>query len=170
MMLREQAHQYKEMYARQHYSPLRAICRSFLKYVAPSMMMVLLVTLVLGTFASEPVSAEPQGFSSGAVQRAAPQGFGIESNSPNTVKGVLSQGHSNDYVVLEGHLFANADDPQDLSSYIFKDANGDQITVDISTSNNAVVPQPDLVYYIWGTVNRDWFSTSINVIEYTPVG
>lgn len=114
-------------------------------------------------------NVQPQGFSAKNEKRASPQGFGIESTtSPNTVKGVLNHAHSNDYVVLEGVFVAEEDG--DKITYKFADASGDTIEVDISSSNNATAPQPNTKYYLWGTVNRDWFSTTINAIEYTPMG
>lgn len=188
MLLRDQAQQYKELHAPQRSSYLGTLCRNFIKYVAPSLMMLVLFSLAVMSFASEPATAapkgfeqelsthhkaapseQPKGFSANNMRRASPQGFGIEqSTSPNTVKGVLHNAKSNDYVVLEGTFIAPTEKSQ--HTYRFADAAGDTIEVDISESNNATAPQPNTKYYLWGMVSRDWFSTSINVIEFTPIG
>ena len=96
------------------------------------------------------------------------KGFGIEGTQPNTVHGVLHNGHTNDYVVLEGRF--SYKEKSDTIQYYFTDAAGDTIAVDISKSNNAAPPIPDLNYYLWGQVQQSFFSTSINVIEFTPMG
>lgn len=112
---------------------------------------------------------QPQGFDSRSNKRASPRGFGIDNTpSPNTIKGVLHNSRSDDYVVLEGKFVLQQQGNK--SFYQFADAAGDYINVDIAKSNNASAPLPDIKYYLWGTIQRDWFSTTINVIEFTPKG
>lgn len=127
--------------------------------------MVLLVVFMLGSFGD--ALAEPQGFAQRASPRAAPQGFGIESTTPNTVKGVIHNAHKDDYVVLEGRFIA-----EQTSSgvvYRFADASGDMIDVDISKSANDSLPLNDVNYYLWGVIDRDFFDITIRVIEFTPM-
>lgn len=112
-------------------------------------------------------AVQPQGFSSHSNKRASPRGFGIENSpSPNTIKGVLHNARTDDYVVLEGNFVLQQKGTQ--AFYQFTDAAGDCITVDLDKANNASAPLPDIKYYLWGTIQRDWFSTVINVIEFTP--
>lgn len=168
-MLREQAHQYKEMYAEGRNNTLaNSFVRVFIKYILPSIMMMLLVSFV---FFKPAAIAAPQGFSGDSLQRSAPQGFGLESTTPNTVKGVLENGRTDDYVVLEGRFITDTEHKykDNLPHFLFTDANGDSIMVDISKSNNADAPMANVKYYIWGTIKQSLFSTHVKVIEYTPI-
>lgn len=166
MLLRDQAHQYKEMYSHDQSGFVHSLFnRSFIRYIAPSIFMMALLACAFYTINTS--YAAPQGFSSNIEQRSAPKGFGIEEPQPNTVKGVLHNAKTDDYVVLEGYFVATT--TSKTVTYKFKDANGDLIDVDLSKSNNAVAPLIDVNYYLWGQVNQSLFSTSITAIEYTPI-
>lgn len=164
-MLKDTAHSYKKKYA-QHYQANLSLTRTafinFLKFIAPSLLLALAVTFTLCSF---DVSAEPQGFSNQSVQRAAPKGFGIETNARNTVKGVLSKGHNQDYVLLEG-VFVKPIDPS-MQRFKFADAAGDIIEIRLAHKTNPFANKP---YYIWGRIQTSFFGSSkINVIDYTLV-
>lgn len=166
MLLREQAHQYKELYSNDQEGFLRSLLsRSFIRYIAPSLFMLALLACAMYTVNT--THAAPQGFSSNIEQRSAPKGFGIEEPQPNTVKGVLHNAKTDDYVVLEGFFVATTTNK--TVTYKFKDAYGDLIDVDLSKSNNSVAPLVDVNYYLWGQVNQSFFSTFIRAIEYTPI-
>ena len=166
-MLREKAHQYKKSHAATTaYSLSYNLFRGFIRYVIPSLTMILMAYVVFTSLNNTAV-AEPQGFSSGSAQRAAPQGFGIQSTQPNTVNGVLANGQTDDYVVLEGRFLIP--DNKNTSEYFFSDAAGNEIKVDISNSNNNTPPLPNANYFLWGQVERSFFATTINAIEYTPM-
>lgn len=167
-MLRDQAHQYKEQYAPLKDNYLTTfMLRGFMKYVAPSIIVIGIVTMAFCNFFNS-AHASPQGFVQQQVQRGAPQGFGIEGTQPNTIAGVMKNGHTNDYVVLEGRFITEKQDNSVV--YYFADRNGSKVLVDITESNNAVAPVSDVNYYLWGTVQRSFFNTSIKAIEYTPMG
>lgn len=167
MLLREQAHQYKELYSNDNKTGfLHSLCtRGFIRYVAPSLFMIALLSCAFCTINTS--TAAPQGFSSQSEQRSGPKGFGIEETEPNTIKGVLHNAKTDDYVVLEGRFVATTTDK--TVTYKFQDAFGDLIDVDLSASNNAVAPLVDVNYYLWGQVNQSLFTTSIKAIEYTPM-
>ncbi len=110
---------------------------------------------------------DPRGFPQHGVQRAAPQGFGLETSQPNSIKGVKTHAKDGDFVVLEG-MFSAVEHGGSKVFYL-QDAAGDQIEVDISGSNNATDPQGDVPYFLWGQVKTSWFDTSISAIEYTPM-
>lgn len=166
MLLREQAHQYKELYSSDKTGFLQTLCtRGFIRYVAPSLFMLALLVCAFCTINTS--NAAPQGFSAQSQQRSGPKGFGLEETQPNTVKGVLHNAKTDDYVVLEGRFVATTSDK--TVTYKFQDASGDLIDVDLSVSNNAVAPLSDVTYYLWGQVNQSLFTTSIKAIEYTPM-
>lgn len=110
---------------------------------------------------------DPRGFPQHGVQRAAPQGFGLETSKPNSIKGVKTRAKDGDFVVLEG-TFTLVQQGSD-KIYFLKDAKGDSIEVDISSSNNAAEPVSDVPYFLWGQVKTSWFDTFISAIEYTPM-
>lgn len=169
MLIRDQAHKYKELYAPDSSNSLRKILSSNIgRLVLPSILLVGLMSLGFVTLSTPQVFASPQGFTQNQVQRAAPKGFGIEGTQPNTVNGVLHNGHTNDYVVLEGRF--SLEQKSDKAQYYFTDAAGDSIAVDISNSNNDAPPRSGVNYYLWGQVQESLFSTSIKVIEFTPMG
>lgn len=164
-MLKDMAHIYKEKYAKHHYDNLsftHSALINFFKYIAPSLFLFLVVTI---TLYSLDVCAEPQGFSEQSVERAAPKGFGIETNARNTVKGVLQKGRDQDYVLLEG-LFVQSLD-ESMQRFTFADAAGDTIEVHLEREANPLSTQP---YYIWGRIQSPLLgSKTINVIDYTLV-
>lgn len=169
MLIKDQAHRYKELNAPERRNFVSAIIATvFGKVVLSGIFLLALLTLGFYTLSSSSVYASPQGFTHNQIHRASPKGFGIEGTQPNTVHGVLHNGHTNDYVVLEGRF--SYKEKSDTIQYYFTDAAGDSIAVDISKSNNATPPIPDLNYYLWGQVQQSIFSTSINVIEFTPMG
>ncbi len=169
MLIRDQAHKYKELYAPQRSSTLRKMLMTNIgRFVLPSILLVGLLSIGFVTLSAPQVYASPQGFTQNQVQRAAPKGFGIEGTQPNTVHGVLHNGHTNDYVVLEGRF--SLEKKSDKAQYYFTDAAGDSIAVDISNSNNDAPPMSGVSYYLWGQVQESFFSTSIKVIEFTPMG
>lgn len=226
-MLCELAQQYKKLSGTEAHHPL--LCRNFIKYVAPNMMVLLVCILLFllrvpeGMAAPTPQgfeeemrqaqqeqaqaqvqanasttttttqqpqsqasadapaapaqatnkprgsSIQPQGFDSHSSKRASPRGFGIDNSpSPNTIQGVLHNALSDDYVLLEGSFVLQQKGSKSI--YQFTDASGDCINVDIATANNTKAPLLGIKYYLWGKIERDWFSTSINVIEFTPKG
>lgn len=110
---------------------------------------------------------DPRGFPQHGVQRAAPQGFGLETSKPNSVKGVKTHAKDGDFVLLEG-MFSAVKKGNDQVFYL-KDAQGDAIEVDITNSNNTTEPTSDVPYFLWGQVKTSWFNTSISAIEYTPM-
>lgn len=134
---------------------------SFFKYIAPCLLLLFIAGFTL--FSLE-VSAEPQGFSN-QVQRAAPKGFGIETTSRNTIKGVLKNGHNLDYVLLEGEFVEALD--SSMKRFSFADAAGDTIELQLTQAGNPFIDQK---YYIWGRIQTSFFGASkINVIDYTLI-
>lgn len=164
-MLKETAQNYREKYAKNcpaNFSLTRIALVSFLRYIAPSIILLLAVTFTLFSF---DVSAEPQGFSSQSVQRAAPKGFGLETTTRNTVEGVLKKGHNRDYVLLEGMFVEPLDNS--MQRFSFADASGDTIEIRLAHKTS---PFPDKPYYIWGRIQTSLLGSSkINVIDYTLV-
>ena len=69
--------------------------------------------------------------------------------------------------MLEGRFLIP--DNKNTSEYFFSDAAGNEIKVDISNSNNNTPPLPNANYFLWGQVERSFFATTINAIEYTPM-
>lgn len=164
-MLKDTAHTFKEKYAKNHSTHLSfthfAIV-SFFKYVAPSLLLFLVVTM---TIYSLDVCAEPQGFSNETEQRAAPKGFGLEANIRNTIKGVMENAHADDYVVLEGK-FIKAIDAK-LTKFKFTDAAGDVIELNFKEPAEIVYDQP---YYIWGQISTSFLGfKSINVLLFNQI-
>lgn len=164
-MLKDTAHTYKEKYAKHQYDDLSLThfaVVNFFKYIAPSLFLFLVLTI---TLYSLDVCAEPQGFSEQSVQRAAPKGFGLETNARNTIKGVLHKGRDQDYVLLEG-IFVSAIDSS-MQRFKFADASGDVIEIHLDQAATPLSNQP---YYIWGRIQSPLLgSKTINVIDYTLV-
>lgn len=164
-MITDIAHQYRKQHAQHSKNSLKLsylAVLGFLRYILPSITILVFISLTFFPFDSY---ANPQGFSSHPLTNPYPQGFGLNISTKNTVKGVLDNGHTDDYVLLEGYFVEN---DQLKDAFEFKDSAGDSIRVNIPQQDTYQISYNQM-YFVWGTISKQFLSTSINVVDFTPI-
>ncbi len=106
--------------------------------------------------------AGPGGFD-GAAKGNGPQGF--SAAAPNSVAAVRSSGYDDQMVTLQGRLTEYLGHDK----YQFTDKNGDTITVELDDDQNWSHIAKDQLIEIYGEIDKDMFSTKIDVKRATPV-
>lgn len=106
------------------------------------------------------MSAAPQGFNQSVS--GGPQGF--DNLAPNTVAGVIRQAYDDQVVTLKGRLTNFLGDDR----YEFTDEAGDRIEVELDDDMNWSNISRNQLITIVGEVDKDTFSTTIEVIQATP--
>lgn len=161
-MLRTTAHLYKDRFEgelKAGSSALRCVLINFLRYVAPCIVMMVLISF---TLFSEAAKADPQGFV--VQQRSTPHGFGLEAGRSNTVQGIISNAESNDYVVINGRFVSLG--KEDGTDFIFADAAGDRIKVRF-LKQYAEPVSSERAYCLWAKVSNSPLSgTTLEVADY----
>lgn len=125
--------------------------------------LAVLVSAVALTLCGVAAAQSVNGFDYSAAPAASgPQGFA--NDAPNTVKGVLDNGYDDQHVVLVGRLTNYLGHDR----YEFTDKTG-RIEVELDDDKNWSHISKDQLIQIFGKIDKDLMSTTIDVKQATPV-